>query len=147
PCASRCRRCASGSASPGSSPRCRVWATASTPAPTPRMPRPTTQRTRMARPPGLGVRVKLTISYAAFLMLAGVLLLAVVWAFLLRYVPPEAARTDEGFFPGRNDLIRAFLPAASGALVALLILALVGGWFLAGRMLAPLRRITDATRL
>ena len=39
------------------------------------------------RPPGLSVRLKLTLSYAGFLMLAGVLLLAAVWVFLLRYVP------------------------------------------------------------
>jgi len=39
------------------------------------------------RQPGLSVRLKLTLSYAAFLMFAGALLLAVVWVFLLRYVP------------------------------------------------------------
>ena len=39
------------------------------------------------RAPGLSVRLKLTLSYAGFLMLAGALLLAVVWVFLLRYVP------------------------------------------------------------
>jgi two-component system sensor histidine kinase VanS len=32
-------------------------------------------------------------------------------------------------------------------LVFLLVVGLVGGWFLAGRMLSPLDRITDATRL
>ena len=37
--------------------------------------------------PGLSVRLKLTLSYAGFLMVAGALLLAVVWVFLLRYVP------------------------------------------------------------
>jgi two-component system sensor histidine kinase VanS len=39
------------------------------------------------RAPGLSVRLKLTLSYAGFIMLAGALLLAVVWVFLLRYVP------------------------------------------------------------
>ena len=43
----------------------------------------------MDRAPGLSVRLKLTLSYAGFLMLAGALLLAVVWVFLLRYVPDE----------------------------------------------------------
>ena len=42
------------------------------------------------RAPGLSVRLKLTLSYAGFLMLAGALLLAVVWVFLLRYVPDRA---------------------------------------------------------
>ena len=47
----------------------------------------------MAREPGLSVRFKLTLSYAGFLMVAGGLLLAVVWLYLLRYVPPEAIQT------------------------------------------------------
>jgi len=66
--------------------------------------------------------------------------------FLLRYVPADATRTMDGFFPGRNDLVRAFLPPAAWALLALLAFGLLGGSFLAGRMLAPLRRITKATR-
>ena len=41
----------------------------------------------MDREPGMSVRLKLTLSYAAFLMVAGALLLAVVWLWLLRYVP------------------------------------------------------------
>ena len=44
----------------------------------------------MARAPGMSVRLKLTLSYAGFLMLAGALLLGVVWVFLLRYVPDQA---------------------------------------------------------
>jgi two-component system sensor histidine kinase VanS len=79
-------------------------------------------------------------------MLAGVLLLAIVWVFLLRYVPPNASSTPEQFFPGRYDLIRAFVPPAVWALAFLLVLGLLGGWVLAGRMLAPLTRITRATR-
>jgi two-component system, OmpR family, sensor histidine kinase VanS len=100
------------------------------------------------RAPGLSVRLKLTLSYAAFLMLAGVLLLAVVWVFLLRYVPADAILVrPSGFFPGRYDLWRAFAPKAAIALAFLLVFGLVGGWILAGRMLAPLTRITDATRM
>ncbi|MBN9139291.1 MAG: HAMP domain-containing histidine kinase [Micrococcales bacterium] len=102
----------------------------------------------MDRPRGTSVRLRLTLSYAGIVMAAGVLLLAVVWLFLLRYVPANAVYSRQGeFFPGRIDLIRAFVPAAAWALVALLVLAIGGGWLLAGRMLAPLRRITDATRL
>jgi two-component system sensor histidine kinase VanS len=99
------------------------------------------------RAPGLSVRLKLTLSYAGFLMLAGVLLLAVVWVFLLRYVPdPEVLRGPPGFGPTRSDLLDAFAPKAAIALGFLLVFGLVGGWLLAGRMLAPLTRITDATR-
>jgi two-component system sensor histidine kinase VanS len=100
----------------------------------------------VAREPGLSVRFKLTLSYAGFLMVAGGLLLAVVWLYLLRYVPPEAIQTIDGFVPGRDDLVRAFVPAAAWAMLALLVFGLLGGWILAGRMLAPLARITKAAR-
>ncbi len=100
----------------------------------------------MGREPGPSVRLKLTLSYAGFLVVAGGLLLAVVWLFLLRYVPPDATPTLDGYSPGRDDLIRAFTPAAGWAFVFLLVFGLAGGWILAGRMLAPLTRITDAAR-
>ena len=94
----------------------------------------------------MSVRLKLALSYAGFLMVASVLLLAAVWLFLLRYVPAHAIQTIEGFVPGRDDLIRAFGPAVVVVLLFLLAFGLLGGWFLAGRMLVPLDRITEATR-
>jgi two-component system sensor histidine kinase VanS len=78
-------------------------------------------------------------------MVAGVLLLAAVWLFLLRYVP-EVINAPLPV-PDRSDLERAFAPRAAAVLVFLLIFGLVGGWILAGRMLAPLTRITRATRM
>jgi two-component system, OmpR family, sensor histidine kinase VanS len=104
------------------------------------------------RAPGLSVRLKLTLSYTSFLMLAGALLLAAVWVFLLRYVP------DGGLAPNRlmiqgdalvalRVLYGAYDRAAAVVLAFLLVFGLVGGWLLAGRILAPLTRITDATRL
>jgi two-component system, OmpR family, sensor histidine kinase VanS len=102
----------------------------------------------MTRRPGLSARLKLTISYAGFLLIAGALLLAVVWVFLLRYVPAyDVIRGPGGFIPNRNDLLRAFAPAAATALAFLLVFGLLGGWILAGRMLAPLTRIADAARM
>lgn len=100
----------------------------------------------MTRAPGLTVRLKLALSYAGFLFVAGTLLLAVVWVWLLRYVPDGQIVTPGPAIPNRGDLERAFTPAAAWALVFLLVFGLVGGWLLAGRMLAPLRRITEATR-
>jgi two-component system sensor histidine kinase VanS len=99
----------------------------------------------------LRVRLKLTLSYAGFLMLAGALLLAAVWVFLLRYVPDRALLvtpgTDtHGVFPVRSNLLHVFAPRAAAVLAFLLVFGLLGGWILAGRMLAPLARITDATR-
>jgi two-component system sensor histidine kinase VanS len=99
------------------------------------------------RAPGLSVRLKLTLSYAGFLMIAGTLLLAVVWVFLLRYVPDGTIRALGGFVPNRSDLLDAFAPRAAAVLAFLLVFGLVGGWILAGLMLAPLTRITDATRI
>jgi two-component system sensor histidine kinase VanS len=49
--------------------------------------------------------------------------------------------------PNRSDLLRAFAPKATAMLAFLLVFGLAGGWLLAGRMLAPLTRITHATRL
>lgn len=92
------------------------------------------------------MRLKLTLSYAGVILLAGTLLLAVVWVFLLRYVPDGIILTTGNVVPNRTDLLRAFRPAATAALAFLLVLGLVGGWILAGRMLAPLVRITEAAR-
>jgi two-component system, OmpR family, sensor histidine kinase VanS len=101
----------------------------------------------MDRAPGLSVRLKLTLSYVGFLMIAGALLLAVVWVFLLRYVPDPTVVIGPGpFGPTRSDLLRAFAPKAGIALAFLLVFGLAGGWLLAGSMLTPLTRITDATR-
>jgi two-component system, OmpR family, sensor histidine kinase VanS len=108
------------------------------------------------RQPGLSVRLKLTLSYAGFLMLTGFLMLAAAWfagqpgrSFdLLQYVPDDVIRMLGGLVPGhRSFLLRAYAPAAAIVLAFLLVFGLFGGWILAGRMLAPLIRITDATRM
>jgi two-component system sensor histidine kinase VanS len=98
------------------------------------------------RAPGLSVRLKFTLSYAGLVMLAGALLLSVVWVFLLRYVPDRSFGLGPSG-PTRGDLQRAFVPKATMMLAFLLVFSLVGGWLLAGQMLAPLTRITAATRL
>src|SRR5436309_669377 len=94
------------------------------------------------RRPGLSVRLKLTLSYAGFLMLAGVVLLAAGYFSLSRGVHPGV------IFMVRShaDLLRDFAPIAAVVMAFLLVFGLLGGWILAGRMLAPLTRITDATR-
>ena len=95
----------------------------------------------MDRAPGLSVRLKLALSYAGFLMLAGASLIAAVWVSLLNRVPDVIFATH-----GRIALARDFAPGAAIGLAFLLVFGLLGGWLLAGRMLAPLTRITDATR-
>jgi two-component system sensor histidine kinase VanS len=98
------------------------------------------------RAPGLSVRLKLTLSYAGFLMVAGALLLAVVWVFFVRD-RPEVWISPDGQDLGWYALARDFAPAAAAVLAFLLVFGFVGGWILAGRMLSPLTRITDATRV
>jgi two-component system sensor histidine kinase VanS len=90
----------------------------------------------------LSVRLKLTLSYAGFLMLAGVLLLAAGWVFLTR-VDHVGLILEPSY---EQAVLREFAPTAAIVMAFLLVFGLVGGWLLAGRMLAPLARITDATR-
>jgi two-component system sensor histidine kinase VanS len=98
----------------------------------------------------LTVRLKLTLSYAGFLMLAGVLMLAAVWLVVLRYIPDGALyamHPSWGFVVDRSDPLHGFGSIAGIVLAFLLVFGLLGGWLLAGRMLAPLTRVTDATRI
>jgi two-component system sensor histidine kinase VanS len=95
------------------------------------------------RTTGLSVRLKLTLSYAGFVMLAGVLLLAAAWVFITR--APHVGLIIEPSY--QYAVLREFAPTAAIVLGFLLVFGLVGGWLLAGRMLAPLARITDATRM
>src|SRR5919198_1086194 len=138
PCASRSRAYANASANPGSSPPWRGSGTASA-----RNQTPGPREESVDRAPGLSVRLKLTLSYAGFLMLAGVVLLAAGYFSLSRGVHPGV------IFIVRShaDLLRNFAPIAAIVMAFLLVFGLVGGWLLAGRMLAPLTRITDATRV
>src|SRR5262249_3660439 len=133
PCASQSRPCANASANPRSSPPWPASATAST-----QHPAPGAREESVDRAPGLSVRLKLTLSYAGLLMLAGASLLAAVRMFLPRRVPPGSTF---------SFLLRDFTLAAAIVLAFLLVFGLMGGWILAGRMLAPLSRITDATRM
>src|ERR1700710_2813427 len=122
PSASRSRHSANGSASRGSSPPWPAPATASTPG---------ARESTVDREPGVSVRLKLTLSYAAFLMVAGALLLGAVWLFLLRYVPDRALVVNadsppHGIFPIRSNLLHVFAPRAAAVLAFLLVLGLVG---------------------
>jgi len=91
----------------------------------------------------LSVRLKLTLSYAGFLTVAGAFLLAATWVYLTR-----ARHVGVILEPGYERAVaRQFAPTAAIVMASLLVFGLVGGWLLAGRMLAPLDRITDATRM
>jgi two-component system sensor histidine kinase VanS len=79
-------------------------------------------------------------------MLAGAMLLAAIGFFLLRN---GWLRTNEQgrwrATPG-TYFVQGFAPMAAGVMVFLLLFGLLGGWLLAGRMLAPLDHIAQATR-
>ncbi|MFJ2551469.1 sensor histidine kinase [Microbacterium sp. NPDC087591] len=94
----------------------------------------------------MSARLKLTLSYAGIVVVSGGVLLTAVAAYLLRYVPDVQIAADF-FVPNRSDLIRAFVPVAIVVMIALLAFGLAGGWLLAGRMLAPLDRISHAAQL
>src|SRR3989337_703151 len=125
PYASRYRHCASGSANPGLSSRYPVRDTASTRGQKAGVSEETVET--VDRTPGLSVRLKLTLSYAGFLMLASALLLATVWVSILRYIPDEVTFGLPWFPPIRSDPLNGFgLPAAI-VLAFLLVFGLLGG--------------------
>ncbi len=97
----------------------------------------------MNRVPGVSVRLKFTLSYAGFLMVAGAVLLTAGYFSLSRGIHPGV------IFMVRSHvaLLLDFAPIAAVVLAFLLVFGLMGGWILAGHMLAPLTRITDATRM
>ena len=74
----------------------------------------------MTRPPGMSARVKLTLSYAGFLMLGGVVLLALVWIYLLRFLP-NGGMDRPGMWPNRGLVLRTFVSAAGPMLLFLLV--------------------------
>src|SRR5438270_9275810 len=76
-------------------------------------------------------------------MLAGVVLLTAGYFSLSRGVHPGVIFMVQS----HAALLRYFAPIAGIVMTFLLVFGLLGGWILAGRMLAPLTHITDATRM
>jgi two-component system sensor histidine kinase VanS len=77
-------------------------------------------------------------------MLAGAVLIVGVWFF---WSPLRQLPASRDLLVPPRSVIRGFAPTAGIVLAFLLVFGLLGGWILAGRMLAPLSRITDATRM
>jgi len=98
------------------------------------------------RAPGLSVRLKLTLSYAGFVVIVGIAVF-VVGFLVLRFVPEGNLSSESGLFtPSRGDLVEVFVRYAWFAVGALAVVGLGGGWIVSGLMLRPLDRITDAAR-
>lgn len=101
----------------------------------------------MSRPSGLSVRLKLTLSYAGIVLVAGVLFMALTWVFVLRYLNPNLTFRTTGWLYSPSDPLHGFAYPAALLVACLIVFGVVGGWLLAGRMLSPLTRITEATRI
>lgn len=98
------------------------------------------------RPPGLSVRIKLTLSYAVFVVIVGIALFTVGF-LVLRFLPEGTLYATSGLFtPARRDLADVFVKYAWFTVAGLAVIGLGGGWIVAGLMLRPLTRITDAAR-
>src|SRR3954471_8639437 len=120
PCASRSRHCANASVNPRSS---RPRPAAGTASP------PELRQRAVDRAPGVSLRRKLTLSYAGFLVVAGALLLAATWVYLMR-----ARHVGLILEPSYERAVaRQFAPTAAIVMAFLVVIGLVGGWFLAGR--------------
>lgn len=100
----------------------------------------------------MSARMRLTLSYAVFLVVAGVGTLIGVYA-VLRYVPnypPLIGGTPReivGAVGSQREILRAVVRASAPILGGLAVLGLGGGWLLAGWILRPLRAINEAARI
>jgi signal transduction histidine kinase len=126
------------------------------------------------RRPKLTIRGRLTLMYGGLFLLAGILLLAVTYVLVShqlpdakvlfgdqKSIPPDAiVQAPAGGVPPAGDravLADVIKTTRSGALHTLLtqggialaivtVLAAVLGWLIAGRLLQPLQRVTEAAR-
>jgi two-component system sensor histidine kinase VanS len=99
----------------------------------------------------VSARLRLALSYAVFLVAAGAVVLFGMYV-VLRYVPDypltAANPQDAGTVVAtRQQILGALVGVSALALVGLAIIGIVGGWFLAGWVLRPLRRINEAAQL
>ncbi|HTU16066.1 MAG TPA: HAMP domain-containing sensor histidine kinase [Solirubrobacterales bacterium] len=109
--------------------------------------RPELRRRRGLR---ISARLRLALSYAVFLVLAGAAALVGVYV-VLRYVPNYPLTvSNPADFPqvaSRREILDALLQMSIPILGGMALLGIVGGWLLAGRILRPLREINEAARI
>jgi len=123
-------------------------------------------RTRLTR---LSVRQKLTITYAAMFLATGAILLGLNYTLMAQVLPsPSSLLTAGGLgptlLPGtgqsghtspavlaltrdiRNQLLNQLLLQSSIALGVMVIISALLGWFVAGRVVQPLKQMTATAR-
>ena len=95
---------------------------------------------RATRTRGLSTKVQLSLVFTGILVVSCALVLFIVWAFLIRYIPNEAMYTWDGnnFVPTRRDVLREFVPRVTVAVAVLVGIGLLVAWFASFRVLAPL---------
>lgn len=110
---------------------------------------PSGQRPILAWQPRFTVRLRLTLIYAAFLVVSAIMVAVLIY-LVMRYVPdyPLTSAQDPSLpVPSRGEILRALVSMSGGAIGLIAVVGLAGGWFLAGRVLRPLQRINAAARL
>ncbi|WBQ06315.1 sensor histidine kinase [Kribbella sp. CA-293567] len=102
------------------------------------------------RRPRLTVRLRLTLSYALLLVLAGGVIGIIIYA-VMRFVPnyplTAANPRDQGPVATRGEILDTVVELTLYALALLAAIGMGAGWIIAGRMLRPLQEITAAARL
>lgn len=99
------------------------------------------------RAPRTSARLRLALSYAAFLVFAGLVVLAGVYV-VLRYVPypvTSARPPIEGALGSNQEA--ALVRVSVVILLSLAVIGMAGGWIIAGWVLRPLQRINEAAEI
>ena len=98
----------------------------------------------------MSARLRLTLSYAAFLVAAGLMVAVGIW-IVFRTVPnyplTAANPRDQSAVATRGEILDLIVKGSAIVLAALAAIGLGGGWLLAGWILRPLDDINEAARL
>jgi two-component system, OmpR family, sensor histidine kinase VanS len=98
----------------------------------------------------VSARLRLTLSYAGFLMAAGIVTAAAAYV-IIKYIPnyPLTASNprDTSWTPARGEILDTLLSISWGILLLLAPIGLGGGWALAGWVLRPLHQINEAAKI
>lgn len=106
---------------------------------------------RKIRLPRVSARLRLALSYAVFLVAAGLVVLAGVY-IVLRFVPnyplTAANPSDLGTpIASRQEILDTLVRVSGLILLVLALIGISGGWILAGWILRPLERINRAAEI
>ena len=99
------------------------------------------------RPRRPTARLRLTLSYALFAVVAGACALGVLYVAMYSFpnYPLTASNPrDNAYAPTRSEIMDQVVRVSGLALLAVTVIGLIGGWFIAGRVLRPLHEITRA---